>query len=50
MIFRTNICFEKNCDTVGLAHPGSMCRTGCAIIKDIGLATAFHIAHELGHM
>lgn len=35
----------------GLADVGSMCeRSACAIVEDGYLASAFSIAHELGHM
>jgi len=36
---------------LGLAPVAGMCDPGrsCSIIEDIGIATAFTIAHELGH-
>lgn len=39
------------CDTLGLAELGTMCRpSSCAIVQENGLAAAFTIAHELGHV
>jgi len=36
---------------VGLAPMGGMCEPdrSCGVIEDIGMATAFTIAHEMGH-
>ena len=36
---------------VGLAPVAGMCEPdrSCSIVQDIGLATAFTIAHEMGH-
>lgn len=53
--FRENLCHnpdEMRCDTLGLAELGRMCSPGssCAIVQDNGLAAAFTIAHEIGHV
>ena len=56
MIFcRENLCQNPQlnlCDTIGLAELGRMCSpsSSCAIVKDTGLAAAFTIAHEIGHV
>ena len=55
LYFRENICRNptlQKCDTLGLAELGTMCDryTSCSIVQDNGLAAAFTIAHELGHM
>ncbi|KAB1259362.1 A disintegrin and metalloproteinase with thrombospondin motifs 10 [Camelus dromedarius] len=53
LITRYDICIYKNkpCGTLGLAPVGGMCERerSCSINEDIGLATAFTIAHEIGH-
>ncbi|XP_078524447.1 A disintegrin and metalloproteinase with thrombospondin motifs 10 [Lissotriton helveticus] len=53
LITRYDICIYKNkpCGTLGLAPLGGMCERerSCSINEDIGLATAFTIAHEIGH-
>nr|XP_015220789.1 PREDICTED: A disintegrin and metalloproteinase with thrombospondin motifs 10 [Lepisosteus oculatus] len=53
LITRHDICIYKNkpCGTLGLAPVGGMCEPerSCSINEDIGLATAFTIAHEIGH-
>ncbi|KAM4710405.1 A disintegrin and metalloproteinase with thrombospondin motifs 10-like isoform 4-T5 [Discoglossus pictus] len=53
LITRYDICIYKNkpCGTLGLAPVGGMCERerSCSINEDIGLATAFTIAHEVGH-
>uniref|UniRef100_H3CXS6 ADAM metallopeptidase with thrombospondin type 1 motif, 10 n=1 Tax=Tetraodon nigroviridis TaxID=99883 RepID=H3CXS6_TETNG len=54
LITRYDICIQKNkpCETLGgLAPVGGMCEPerSCSINEDIGLGTAFTIAHELGH-
>ncbi|XP_053753347.1 A disintegrin and metalloproteinase with thrombospondin motifs 10 isoform X8 [Panthera pardus] len=53
LITRHDICIYKNkpCGTLGLAPVGGMCERerSCSINEDIGLATAFTIAHEIGH-
>lgn len=54
-ISRENLCHnpgQKRCDTLGLAELGRMCSPGssCAIVQDNGLAAAFTIAHEIGHV
>ncbi|KAK0098756.1 hypothetical protein PV326_004035 [Microctonus aethiopoides] len=55
LLTRENLCHnpdEQRCDTLGLAELGRMCSPGssCAIVQDNGLAAAFTIAHELGHV
>ncbi|XP_011497655.1 PREDICTED: A disintegrin and metalloproteinase with thrombospondin motifs 9-like [Ceratosolen solmsi marchali] len=55
LLTRENLCHnpsQKRCDTLGLAELGRMCSVGssCAIVQDNGLATAFTIAHEIGHV
>lgn len=51
---REQICrsaYEMKCDTLGLAELGTICRpSSCAVVQDNGLAAAFTIAHELGHV
>ncbi|XP_038048629.1 A disintegrin and metalloproteinase with thrombospondin motifs 6-like isoform X1 [Patiria miniata] len=53
LITRYDICMLRNqpCGTIGLAPVGVMCNPGqsCNINEDTGLATAFTIAHEIGH-
>ena len=55
-ICRENICRHPvspnhNCDTLGLAELGTICKDhSCAIVQDNGLSAAFTIAHELGHV
>ncbi|KAM8926455.1 A disintegrin and metalloproteinase with thrombospondin motifs 10 isoform 1-T1 [Lycaon pictus] len=53
LITRYDICIYRNkpCGTLGLAPVGGMCERerSCSINEDIGLATAFTIAHEIGH-
>ncbi|XP_023287905.1 A disintegrin and metalloproteinase with thrombospondin motifs 9 isoform X2 [Orussus abietinus] len=55
LLTRENLCHnpeQKRCDTLGLAELGRMCypRASCAIVQDNGLAAAFTIAHEIGHV
>ncbi|XP_035895635.1 A disintegrin and metalloproteinase with thrombospondin motifs 9 isoform X4 [Anopheles stephensi] len=54
LLTREQICrnpAENNCDTLGLAELGTICReTACAIVQDNGLSASFTIAHELGHV
>ncbi|XP_017755723.1 PREDICTED: A disintegrin and metalloproteinase with thrombospondin motifs 9 [Eufriesea mexicana] len=55
LLTRENLCHksgEWRCDTLGLAELGRMCSPGfsCAIVQDNGLAAAFTIAHEIGHV
>ncbi|XP_020280121.1 A disintegrin and metalloproteinase with thrombospondin motifs 9 isoform X3 [Pseudomyrmex gracilis] len=55
LLTRENLCHnpsQKRCDTLGLAELGRMCSSGssCAIVQDNGLAAAFTIAHEIGHV
>lgn len=52
---KIDLCYnpeKKHCDTLGLAELGRMCSPGssCAIVQDNGLAAAFTIAHEIGHL
>ncbi|XP_071486774.1 A disintegrin and metalloproteinase with thrombospondin motifs 6-like [Diadema antillarum] len=53
LITRQDLCIRYNqpCGTIGLAPVGVMCRPdqSCNINEDTGLATAFTIAHEIGH-
>ncbi|XP_013409605.1 A disintegrin and metalloproteinase with thrombospondin motifs 6 [Lingula anatina] len=53
LITRFDICTYKNqpCGTLGLAPVAGMCELdrSCSINEDIGLASAFTIAHEMGH-
>ncbi|RLW05161.1 hypothetical protein DV515_00005355, partial [Chloebia gouldiae] len=50
---RYDICTYKNkpCGTLGLASVAGMCEPerSCSINEDIGLGSAFTIAHEIGH-
>ena len=41
----------QNVIDIGMAYIGGVCkpRRRCSIVEDIGLNTAFTIAHELGH-
>ncbi|XP_076172003.1 A disintegrin and metalloproteinase with thrombospondin motifs 9 isoform X2 [Ptiloglossa arizonensis] len=55
LLTRGNLCHnpdEMRCDTLGLAELGRMCSpaSSCAIVQDNGLAAAFTIAHEIGHV
>nr|XP_050844302.1 A disintegrin and metalloproteinase with thrombospondin motifs 9 isoform X2 [Vespula vulgaris] len=55
LLTRQNLCLNpggKRCDTLGLAELGKMCSpdASCAIVQDNGLAAAFTIAHEIGHV
>jgi len=53
LLIRKNLCQKNdNCDTLGLAQSGRICDTSssCSIVEDNGLAAAFTIAHEVGHM
>ncbi|XP_077866750.1 A disintegrin and metalloproteinase with thrombospondin motifs 6 [Saccoglossus kowalevskii] len=53
LITRFDICKYQNkpCGTLGLAPVGGMCQSekSCSISEDMGIATAFTIAHEMGH-
>uniref|UniRef100_A0A8C0J2J0 ADAM metallopeptidase with thrombospondin type 1 motif 6 n=1 Tax=Chelonoidis abingdonii TaxID=106734 RepID=A0A8C0J2J0_CHEAB len=53
LITRYDICTYKNkpCGTLGLASVSGMCEPerSCSINEDIGLGSAFTIAHEIGH-
>ncbi|KAG8040963.1 hypothetical protein G9C98_001951 [Cotesia typhae] len=55
LLTREDLCHnmgQRRCDTLGLAELGRMCSPGssCAIAQDNGLAAAFTIAHEIGHV
>ncbi|KAL1130617.1 hypothetical protein AAG570_011859 [Ranatra chinensis] len=55
LLTREKICRDPvhdECETLGLAELGTMCDkfTSCSLVKDIGLNSAFTIAHELGHV
>ena len=52
-ITKHNLCTSDGaCDTLGLAEKYSICSPSksCTVIEDTGLATAFTIAHEIGHL
>eukprot|EP00106_Octopus_bimaculoides_P010008 XP_014777450.1 PREDICTED: A disintegrin and metalloproteinase with thrombospondin motifs 6-like [Octopus bimaculoides] len=53
LLTRYDICTYKNkpCATLGLAPVAGMCEEerSCSINEDIGLASAYTIAHEMGH-
>uniref|UniRef100_A0A7M5X1E9 Peptidase M12B domain-containing protein n=4 Tax=Clytia hemisphaerica TaxID=252671 RepID=A0A7M5X1E9_9CNID len=53
LLTRKDLCLRSDvpCGTIGLAYIGGMCSSNrkCAVIEDIGLNTAYTIAHELGH-
>lgn len=53
LMTRYDICTYKNkpCATLGLAPVAGMCEDerSCSINEDIGLASAYTIAHEIGH-
>ncbi|CBY22296.1 unnamed protein product [Oikopleura dioica] len=48
-----NICSQHDipCGTLGIAHRNGMCdpQKSCNINQDVGLGSAFIIAHEIGH-
>jgi hypothetical protein len=49
---RKSLCHENStCSTIGLAHMAGMCvvNRSCNINQDVGLISAFTIAHEIGH-
>lgn len=49
---RKSLCQQNtSCSTIGLAHMAGMCMSNrsCNINQDIGLFSAFTIAHEIGH-
>ncbi|XP_072420807.1 A disintegrin and metalloproteinase with thrombospondin motifs 4-like [Chiloscyllium punctatum] len=52
LLTRENLCQEHFCESLGLAHIGTVCETNlnCAVIQDIGLQSAFTVAHEIGHL
>ncbi|XP_050511629.1 A disintegrin and metalloproteinase with thrombospondin motifs 9 isoform X2 [Diabrotica virgifera virgifera] len=54
LLTRDTICRNESapqhCTTLGVAELNSMCQSGCAIVKDKGLATSYTIAHEIGHI
>ncbi|XP_078060621.1 A disintegrin and metalloproteinase with thrombospondin motifs 4-like [Mustelus asterias] len=52
LLTRENLCQEHYCESLGLAHIGTVCTMdqNCAVIQDIGLQSAFTIAHEIGHL
>eukprot|EP00795_Rhopilema_esculentum_P006001 gene6001-11369_t len=53
LLTRKDLCSNRDapCGTIGMAYIGGVCkpRRRCSVIEDIGLNTAFTIAHELGH-
>ncbi|CAF0803716.1 unnamed protein product [Adineta ricciae] len=49
---RKSLCHKNSpCSTIGLAHTAGMCvaNRSCNINQDLGLISAFTIAHEIGH-
>ncbi|KRG01112.1 A disintegrin and metalloproteinase with thrombospondin motifs 20 [Drosophila mojavensis] len=54
LITRDKICNnerDERCRTLGLAELGTLCKArSCSFVQDNGLAAAFTIAHELGHI
>lgn len=49
---RKSLCqANSTCSTIGLAHKAGMClvNRSCNINQDLGLISAFTIAHEIGH-
>eukprot|EP00794_Sanderia_malayensis_P005938 gene5938-6628_t len=53
LLTKKNICSrQRGCDTLGLAELGVICdrKRSCAVIEDNGIAAAFTVAHELGHL
>ncbi|XP_072354384.1 A disintegrin and metalloproteinase with thrombospondin motifs 4-like [Scyliorhinus torazame] len=52
LLTRENLCQEYYCESLGLAHIGTVCEPdkNCAVIQDIGLQSAFTVAHEIGHL
>ncbi|VEN49794.1 unnamed protein product [Callosobruchus maculatus] len=57
LLSRDNICSKNEsnignatCNYLGVAKIRSMCKPGCAIVQDKGIATSYTIAHELGHV
>ncbi|XP_074026740.1 ADAM metallopeptidase with thrombospondin type 1 motif A isoform X3 [Leptinotarsa decemlineata] len=55
LLTRDTICRNESvppqrCTTLGVAEVGSMCQSGCAIVRDKGLASSYTIAHEIGHI
>jgi len=53
LLTRKDLCNNRDapCGTIGMAYIGGVCKPKrrCSVIEDIGLNTAFTIAHELGH-
>eukprot|EP00794_Sanderia_malayensis_P009892 gene9892-10905_t len=53
LLTRKDVCSNRDspCGTIGMAYIGGVCKPKrrCSVIEDIGLNTAFTIAHELGH-
>lgn len=53
LLTRKDVCAhsDRPCGTIGLAYIGGTCTTNrkCAVVEDIGLSTAYTIAHEIGH-
>ncbi len=49
---RKSLCRDNtSCSTIGLAHMAGICMVNrsCNINQDIGLMSAYTIAHEIGH-
>ena len=52
LVSRKSLCHKNSpCSTIGLAHTAGMCvaNRSCNINQDLGLISAFTIAHEIGH-
>ncbi|KAG5867322.1 hypothetical protein JTB14_008247 [Gonioctena quinquepunctata] len=54
LLTRDTICrnesVPQHCTTLGVGEVGSMCQSGCAVVRDKGLASSYTIAHEMGHI
>ncbi|XP_032898505.1 A disintegrin and metalloproteinase with thrombospondin motifs 4 [Amblyraja radiata] len=54
LLTRENLCQENFCESLGLGHIGTVCEVdggqNCAVVQDIGLQSAFTVAHEIGHL
>ncbi|XP_051890502.1 A disintegrin and metalloproteinase with thrombospondin motifs 5-like [Pristis pectinata] len=54
LLTRQNLCQENFCESLGLGHIGTVCEAdggqNCAVVQDIGLQSAFTVAHEIGHL
>ena len=54
LLTKQNLCSasDPSCNTLGLAEKYTVCNPSksCVVIEDTGLATAFTITHEIGHL